>query len=811
MSIVKTLLHELFLNPNPIPARIEIYQQLQDRIFPNKDLFIKYLTTEDSNEQTEIAKQLIQRLCFESHFSPPYSILLNLLEFEKSDANKSNNYDYIPQDHFQHTLNTYLLGIYIFFYQPQINKRLTQEFMTRINEGNPILNATKDFISFWKYFCLFHDISYPIEASYPWNKEFITLKSDNQNYIDCYNNIPTLLMYEWIATIISHLVVINEMLNDSDNLSLPTYFTNNQVFSTGIVGDEDLTRERIRSELADYISIDKAFDYDHFKMFSGFVNEKDCIIVVFNLMSGEPVCIRCNDVNGNTKDYLWNSVMQYRDEIINLLESEEPLRNKRFGIKYFIKNGTYSFQNSLKSVTGPISTDYINQIKAFLDSYQISQTPFTESQCNELSLVITAEDINELVFYYFKRAYAFIMDVFESRPYSGGMLNYIQKKNRDLYLTYMKTNFAKKILEEAETMIEMNAEKTSSKFAEWQESGFPVSDEKLSMYSATSAKKEKLCDYVEEFMRAGFRINDPEIKVITKTVIERMQSEILSGMSETEGLCSLFDFLFTVLKSFPLDNTKDDCFNPIQDLILAPNENPSVLELFQSINAFIQGTKYTNCGNEIESISYANTKIDAKLPGSTIETLFMKYRNKKAQTQIDHGLMGSIIVLYSQLLAHCYVPVIEKEGGAPTDTAASFLAPLFWSINTKNYLKKLISNYTIVFSRVFSAILCHNIYPDQINWGKNNWVFSLRDDPCEYYAMFIDALQLWRRDKYHHQNLNLSPLYSMDSYDIKAGSRIISISVNSYTKKIPDLSNKLMNYDNYLSQFSSLVKISISS
>lgn len=112
-AINLTLLRTLFVEPHPLPDKSQIYEFLFDRIFPDKNNFIKFLKTNDTTERLNISKILIQRICFESNFPPAYKLLINLLNFEEADINKSNFYTYIPQDHFVHKLNSYIFGIYL--------------------------------------------------------------------------------------------------------------------------------------------------------------------------------------------------------------------------------------------------------------------------------------------------------------------------------------------------------------------------------------------------------------------------------------------------------------------------------------------------------------------------------------------------------------------------------------------------------------------------------------------------------------------------------------------------------------------------
>lgn len=184
-GINKTLLEHLFLNPKPLQRKNVLYFELQTRIFPQSEEYIKFLSINDMNEKVELAKKILQRLCFESNYPPPYYLLTNLINFEKDNINKSKTKNYIPQDHMVHTLNTYILGIFLFFYHRILNRDLTNSFMHKRNEleSDLVLNATKDFISSWKYFCLFHDLAYPIEVLYKKIKRMVRLPAQIKIHI----------------------------------------------------------------------------------------------------------------------------------------------------------------------------------------------------------------------------------------------------------------------------------------------------------------------------------------------------------------------------------------------------------------------------------------------------------------------------------------------------------------------------------------------------------------------------------------------------------------------------------------------------
>lgn len=73
---------------------------------------------------------------------------------------KETNTGYIPQDHVIHSINLYILGIYLFFNYPLFHKRLIDTLDASMNLKQSILL----FIKKWRNFSLYHDIGYSIET-----------------------------------------------------------------------------------------------------------------------------------------------------------------------------------------------------------------------------------------------------------------------------------------------------------------------------------------------------------------------------------------------------------------------------------------------------------------------------------------------------------------------------------------------------------------------------------------------------------------------------------------------------------------------
>lgn len=282
-NINQTLLESLFWNPKPLPRKERIYLILRDRIFPGPELYIEFLSIHEAYEKIELAKDILQRLCFEANFPPPFSLFTNLINCERDSANRSGSPGYLPQDHLVHIVNTYLLGIYVFFYHPTFNRDLSNCFKNRRVDENydPMLNSTKDFVSSWKYFCLFHDIAYPIESLL---KGPSAQGKESLPYTGIYNHIPKHLKAEWSAEAISRLVLIWELLHDSKNVELQSIFYRLDYEYRDANGQEFRY-----SPYQGYLGIDKVCSYEHLKLFLGFIPKEDIISVLFDAFSELPL------------------------------------------------------------------------------------------------------------------------------------------------------------------------------------------------------------------------------------------------------------------------------------------------------------------------------------------------------------------------------------------------------------------------------------------------------------------------------------------------------------------------------------------
>ena len=102
----------------------------QNLVFPGRDEFIRFLTETDNQKRTESAKKILSRLAYESRIYLPYSLIISILTVEENNFSNSSE-SHIPQDHFVHLVNLYLLGIYLFTSHKKLHRSLSAHFRTK--------------------------------------------------------------------------------------------------------------------------------------------------------------------------------------------------------------------------------------------------------------------------------------------------------------------------------------------------------------------------------------------------------------------------------------------------------------------------------------------------------------------------------------------------------------------------------------------------------------------------------------------------------------------------------------------------------
>lgn len=163
LYIDKQFYSELF-DEKVVKINNRIYIMLFDKIWPRAENFMSFLTSSEPSLKIKYAKEIYKSFtCISDIFLPSFS-MLNVLNDQYFDFDEKNS-KYVPQDHFIHSIYTYILGIYLYFNSDKINKKFL-----KYGCDYDFYTSTKEFIFKWQLFALYHDIGYFFESGNLSNK-----------------------------------------------------------------------------------------------------------------------------------------------------------------------------------------------------------------------------------------------------------------------------------------------------------------------------------------------------------------------------------------------------------------------------------------------------------------------------------------------------------------------------------------------------------------------------------------------------------------------------------------------------------------
>lgn len=163
-----------FFEKKHVELQKDIFLTYYRNIFPCPHLFVEFLMSNNREQQLMSAKKIIKRVFFGTDNSNLQNLFDELINLEESNLVEQDN-SFYPRDHAVHSINTYLLGIYLFFFSQTFNKQLNAYFskkeFDKLYDNTPSYNAFLTFLDAWKLFAFNHDIGYPFEILINFNGE----------------------------------------------------------------------------------------------------------------------------------------------------------------------------------------------------------------------------------------------------------------------------------------------------------------------------------------------------------------------------------------------------------------------------------------------------------------------------------------------------------------------------------------------------------------------------------------------------------------------------------------------------------------
>ncbi len=760
--INQTLLTKLFADPTPQPKRKEVlmyFNRLHSRMFPDSDEFIEFLSAQSIDRQYESAERIIQRLCYCSNFPPSYYALMDVVcveHYQKSGI--SDAHGHIPRDHFLHLVFLYLLGIYVFFYDAEFYSKIVdcnrfERDSTSL--GNIEFSCIKDFISEWKYFCLFHDVGYTPEIlgnkSYRTKKEKAeiqkTLKSSSGGYKASFEKNETLKQITYWGTIeiLSKLIFSWIVITNSEELVSPEH----KVFKR-------FQRQKLLHYHEDVSPI-TPFEFNEFppdcitgRFLDRRVCSNQCLKQLFPVFGIDSISvIGIDKESGQLSFVFFTGKDGHREFVFTEQAGSEAELNSFFSSPKMILFDDYlpvhyEFKYILTGDDGRFN-DYLKMLGI---------TDYFPSVCSQLNEV-------------FGCAYKEIRCEEQFLDFSFVLFSWLCRQiDRSYY----------------DTPLEGYLDKQKFSF------------DKYDQESITSELSKRHAIISQRILNSIRKYKD-ELRDICNSLLSQEIKKLLDPVCDFSSLEEMIEKhtsnYFSCVAKISNDVRKKTIFKEQLEQTIREKiqEEIDVMELFSHLYVQVKSTlskseswfEYDFIESTVKKPQFLEACISKKLRsqmGMSIEEVEKEYELRHGIT-VDHGIASAC---YTASIFYCYRCALEEAKTPQERLLLSILLDIPGRIEDSrvNY----ISDYDHVFTSVLYAIFTHNLYPSHfMEESKGRKYKTKMTDPFSYLALLCDSLQDWNRPK------NLHPAW-MDSAPIMKASEEFNIEVSESGIIISDSATK---------------------
>lgn len=750
--INKTLLSRLFSEPNPQPQNKEVlsfYKELYSRIFPNPDDFIEFLITQNIDRQYESAERIVHRLCYHANFPPSYYALLDIIcveNYQKKEISYSDNY--IPRDHFIHIVYLYLLGIYVFFYNSEFYNRIisANKFERRgFTFGNLTHDCIKDFISEWKYFCLYHDIGYSAEIlgnsdKFPNKKKAQDeLKHDSGGFKASLGKNAILKQHTYFGAfeIIAKLLFAKLVVSNSDEKIYPKHKIfrnfreqNLKEYCATTKTTRVITFDEIPKTFLTGTQLEKIYSNHCLKKLLPSVSADDFIIIGLKKDTGHLSFITYSV--DETRKFIYSDGLDLIDDFKILLDNPgfvtfDDYFPKVFEFIYILKNGNYE-----KRISSVVDIEVFNAVynqveRLFEDDFKgiADETHFVDFSYTIYNWIFTSIrknlDNTKLETYLDLQRFSF------STKSQEEIASDLLKRNNHIYERILASldKYESLLVERCSELLQIRI------------------SEEFTKPSKSSSPDEMLSNYVERYFEIASNIVTSE--TIKDIILDNLHHEILSRIEEEAALLQLFSHIFVQLKC-TLD--KSDVWFEYNYLTGEVTVPPFLANRIQQ-------------------------KVKDKMLIPDLETINKEYCHKYGNA-VDHGIVSA---QYASSVFSCYRDALLKADNEREKILLAILLDIPSEIKDSHI--RYIGDYDHVFTNVLFAVFVHNLYPSQFEKDSKGTEYKTKiSDPITYLSLLCDALQEWNRPRSLHPSFFASrPLSgASEEYDIDVTGNCIYLS-----------------------------------
>lgn len=665
----------------------ELYKMYFNRIFPNWKEFANFLEAPNEQERLESAKRVIDRLNFSSNFPIVEDIYASLIQLE-SEKLAGKDDSYVGRDHFVHTVNVYILGIYLFFNHPVFHATLMKHFFGRRRKENPFETknqlAVKSFISAWKYFACAHDIGYPFEVLVDGGCRL--RDSRFESIFQQYAHLHEYQAYAFVVRIMAKLIysifqfksakrtlqnIVEDEEDDFAGQWSNTIVSENKQYSLTHV---------VTGRGKDFVQLEYTQTYEGLKLLMPLIKKEDVILLLRD-EGGEPLALSYID---KESEVVWRRVDAQGPS------NTQPSSIRSFGADEFPSSTctcSYFVQKPMERLSELLEHASLKYYGESLE--HLAGNYFTNRYELFADLSTGSEEGEEIVY----RIYRDIMDRLPLKNWEKGFTDLWEAEYQDPMDQELKSVFIKIV---ADTVQETDLKKVNSV-------------EKVKALRASVVKGLK---------------KSAQLNSVTK----RMDETSKAVQEET----MLLDFLYLIAK---------EALQSEPEVVTLKKESGN--SVTWRVHCDLLGKDVVDKGSSMSHLyQEILDRMEEKLRNAghlrKDQSIIDLTAYKRERSAYDHGLVSATFLL-STIVNYRKMAEIKDEGRKE-------LLQMAWDVEPERLEVSFQEKSLQILTESIYAVMLHNLYQaDYAKILKNDLEYTLEQDPFTYLGLLCDGLQVWDR------------------------------------------------------------------
>ena len=342
MGINARLYNELF-KLREVRMEQSLYEKYFHRIWPCPTEFQTFLQAESTQQQIASAVKIVERMSYTANVPLPRSVFQNLMCVEHWGADRIES-GYVAQDHVIHSINLYVLGIYLFFNHLLFHRRLIQYFEGTREPSNslesPLESAAKAFFTAWRIFAFYHDVGYFFERTIDKNGIFSENRGAKAKTLDDYNHLSDEILYDLTVRALSRYLFADIIFKQS-HIKFSKQFRLNASIGWHMIDDtfQTASGEGMEQDIKAFSNYNLLYQIDSwlgFKQLLPFIKKPENVLTVLKDKTLRPIAI-CFRRDGRTYTYYKGELAWSSEKLLQIyLFGSEEFLEEDFLCEYYI-------------------------------------------------------------------------------------------------------------------------------------------------------------------------------------------------------------------------------------------------------------------------------------------------------------------------------------------------------------------------------------------------------------------------------------------------------------------------------------------